>query len=401
MSRNRHLLAVVTVVTGLSIVAIHTAVHARSEVPQKPRKKREQEPAASTTSGDVRARYPKLSEKPFGRGVFAHARRSGNANPAKPAEIRRWAQHPDIAGTQLAYSWEELEPSAGEYRWDVIESDMDPWAKHGKKVWIELSTANKRDVGSKGNKGSPDWVFEAGVPKVVAEGTAPYPVFWDAKYKELWGTFIRSFAAHFDGDPRIEFVSTGGYSGGSEPSLSQDDNEVLMDQWRRHGFDGFSPSGIYLNQAIKPILQFYADSFHHTPVAQVIHVKSDFDHAMNRHVASLKFIVISNGLGYAKFNAKERREWRERRETLGVKTGFAEWGPLGRSAEKIRRNKDPEGQAKLIDCYQAAIGSDSDPELRPASHISYLPLSERVPEVETEEEWDAALRWASEHLERQ
>jgi hypothetical protein len=344
-------------------------------------------------------RYPKLTSRPFGKGIFAHTRRSGNANPASRDEIERFCRHPFIAGTQLAYSWEELEPSPGDYQWQLIDADMHPWAVQGKKVWIEISTANKRDIGQESMKGAPDWIFDLGVPRIQAPGTAAYPLFWHPRYQQLWGNFIRAFAAQFDGDPRIEFISTGGYSGGSEPSLAQDDNDRLMDQWQRHGFDGFTPTGVYLNQAIKPVLKMYSDAFEHTPIAQVIHTKSTFDDAMNRYAADLRFIMLSNGLSYAKFKARVRREWRERRESYGVRTGFAEWGPLGRSIEKIRRNRDPHGKAKLLDCYQAVLGSDQDKRLSPASRISYLPLSDRIAEIETEAEWDAALEWAWNHLE--
>jgi hypothetical protein len=344
-------------------------------------------------------RYPRLQSGPFGKGVFAHARRSGNANPSSPDEIEAWARHPYIAGTQLAYSWEELEPARGQYRWDLLDRDMHVWASHGKKVWLEISTANKRDVGRRGNKGSPEWIFDAGVPMVGSKGTAGYPVFWDPKYKEVWEKFIRAFATKFDGDPRIEFVSTGGYSGGSEPSLSQDDNEPLMEQWAEFGFDGFTPTGIYLNGAIKPVLRMYANSFRRTGVAQIIHTKSDFDQAMNGLVADHKFLMLSNGFSCAKFDGKTRQEWRLRRETYDVKTGFAEWGPLGRSIDKVRRNRDPHRKAKLMDCYRSAIGSDSDPDLMPASRLSYLPLGDRIPQVETIADWDAALKWAWEHLE--
>jgi hypothetical protein len=50
--------------------------------------------------------------------------------------------------------------------------------------------------------------------------------------------------------------------------------------------------------------------------------------------------------------------------------------------------------------YKRGLGDDSDPAFKPASRISYLPLGERIPEVETEEQWNAALRWATEHLEK-
>jgi hypothetical protein len=364
----------------------------------------------------VAKRYPKLQPAPFGRGVFAQVRTT--RKPTSPDKIEEWSTTPFIAGAQLSYSWADLEPTEGRYRWDLVESDLEPWAREGKKCWIEIRTAEKRD--REGGRGTPRWVFEKGIPKVGAEGTATYPVFWDDGYQRLWATFVRAFAKRFDGDPRLEFISTGGYSSGHEPNLSSWDNERLKSQWEKAGFDGMTPNGTYMNKAIKPILKLFADTFRKTPVAQTVHVRSDFDRAMNEYAAKLRFILISNGLA-AKIDAHQRQLWRERRENLGVKVGFAEWGPSGRelsaemrqlkkqrkramreggSGADLRGQRDRSTLAPLLVVYRRAIGADSDPELKPASRISYLPLGDRVPEVETQEEWLAALRWASEHLEK-
>jgi hypothetical protein len=253
--------------------------------------------AAADPTATVLEKYPRLTRRPFGKGVFAHVRRSGNVRPASSEQITAWARHPHIAGTQLSYSWTELEPRRGEYRWDLIETDLDPWAREGKKCWLEVSTANKRDA--TGTRGTPDWVFEQGVPRIQAEGTGLYPVFWHPKYLACWSEFIHALAKKFDGDPRIEFVATGGYANGHEPGLSSWDNEPLMGQWKAAGFDGFMPDGVYLKGAIEPILKMFDDAFEQTPIAQTIHVKSDFDRAMNAYAVSLKFIMLSNGLGFS------------------------------------------------------------------------------------------------------
>ena len=365
---------------------------------------------------DVKKEYPNLQDKPFGKGIFAHVRRVSGKTVGSKGEIDTWAANPYIAGTQLSYAWAELEPKEGEYRWDIIEKDMEPWARAGKKCWIEVSTANQRDKA--GDRVTPAWIFERGVPKIRAANTGTYPVFWNQRYINLWGSFVRAFAKKFDGDPRIEFISTGGYSSGHEPNLSSRDNDTLMNQWKRAGFDGFTTSGVYLNKAIKPILTIYSDAFRKTPVAQTIHVKTDFDRAMNEFAARKKLILISNGLSW-KLDARGRQEWRDRREKLGVKVGYAEWGPTGRETDPDKlqekkerkraaregaqrgeagKGKDRSTAMRLIDAYRAAVGDDSDPKLRPWSRLSYLPLGERVPEVETEEEWKSALQWAWEHL---
>ncbi len=356
--------------------------------------------AAGALPGVAHAdKYPKLPAKPFGKGIFAHVQAGGKTRE-KPAEMAALAANPHVAGTQLSYSWKMLAPKEGEYRWDLIEEHMEVWAKAGKKCWIEVSTASKRDTADAGVRGAPDWVYQKGVPKIQAEGTAKYPVYWDPKYLELWGDFVHAFAKKFDGDPRIEFISTGGYSSGHEPNLSAWDNDKLMDQWKKAGFDGFTTTGVYLKKAIMPILTLFGDAFQKTPIAQTIHVKSEFDKAMNAYAAERKYILISNGMS-VKANEDSRKLWRERQETLKTKVGYAEWGPTGRDLNLGGKNNRANAKmAKLLEAYQRVIGDDDDPKLRPSSKLSYVPLGQRLAEVETEKEWQEALKWASEHLAR-
>src|SRR4029079_9706844 len=88
--------------------------------------------APKPESSSVLSRYPKLQAAPFGRGIFAHIRPEGNR--ATPADVvEQYAKNPYIAGTQLSYSWMDLEPAEGEYRWETIERDLEPWARAGEK----------------------------------------------------------------------------------------------------------------------------------------------------------------------------------------------------------------------------------------------------------------------------
>jgi hypothetical protein len=373
--------------------------------------------AAPDPSSSVAARYPKLQAAPFGKGIFAHVK-TQSTTATTGDTVAELVKNPYVAGTQISYSWADLEPAEGDYQWDRIEQDLEPWAKEGKKCWIEIRTAERRD--REGKRGTPAWVYAKGVPKVGGSTTAPYPVFWNATYQKHWGSFVRALAKKFDGDPRIEFVSTGGYSAGHEPNLTASDNEKLAEEWRQAGFDGLVPGGTYLNKAIKPILKIFDDAFRKTPVAQTVHVRTDFDRAMNEYAASLGFLFLSNGFS-VKFDAQQRGIWRDRREKYGVKTGFAEWGPAGRelslekrAEKKERKRAKREGQpvekgrgprdhstmATLLEVYRRGIGDDSDPALKPASRISYLPLGDCIPEVESEEQCTAALKWASDRLEK-
>jgi len=346
---------------------------------------------ADSNADAILQAYPKLSPTPFGKGIFAHVRRpGGRIRSVMP--VSELAKVPHVAGSQLSYTWPELEPSSGEYQWDVIERDLEVWAREGKKCWIEISTCNRRGVGEHAALATPMWIYEEGVPKIQGRSTAAYPVFWNKKYKHLWRRFIEKFGERYDGDPRLEFVSTGGYSSGHEPNLSSRDNGVLMSQWKAAGFDGMIVDGIYFREAIVPILDMYRHAFQKTPIAQTIHVKSQFDEATNQYAAKHGFVLLSNGMSVKVASLRGRQEWLKRKNRYKTKVGYAEWGPAG------RRIRGRSAIATLEDVYHGVLGDESEPSLQPASRLSYLPLGQRIPSVETEAEWRAALQWAAEHL---
>ena len=342
----------------------------------------------------VLARYPALQPEPFGYGIFAHVRRPGGRISTR-TPVAQLAQEQHVAGSQLSYSWAELEPRYGVYNWELLEKDLEIWATHGKKCWIEISTCDRRGTGRRAALATPAWLYEQEVPKIQGKSTATYPVFWNAEYQRIWGQFIREFAARYDGDPRIEFISTGGYSAGHEPNLTARDNQVLMDQWKAAGFDGFHVGGVYHKRAVVPILEMFTEAFRQTPLAQTIHVKTPLDDAVNKFAASHGFILLSNGLSTKVATARGRTEWSRRKERYKAKLGYAEWGPTGR---RIRRRSQI---ATVKQVYQGVLGEEGNAELQPVSKLSYLPLGQRIPSVETEAEWREALKWASEHLHRE
>jgi dienelactone hydrolase len=353
--------------------------------------------------------YPKLNPEPFGKGIFGHVRAGGKIR-GSPQSLRALAENPYVAGTQLSYCWSELEPQEGQYRWDIIEDDMDVWAQNGKKCWLEVATAFRWDPS--GRLGVPAWAYDKGVPRIQAAGSAPYPVYWHPLYLELWGKFVTALGRKFDGDPRLEWVAVGGHTTGTEPRLSSKENDLVMEQWVKAGFDGFTPEGVYLQRAILPIYRMFRIAFRRTPVSATFISVGEFSEVMNRFAAEQGFMLTSNGFGARAATRSARTTMRQRQETWGTKVAYAEFGPSGRDSRflqedfvkppgvTVKEMRDAKYTARLMDIYRGAIGDDHDPSLEPHSRLSYVPLSERAPAVETEQEWNAALKWACEHLEK-
>jgi hypothetical protein len=156
----------------------------------------------------------------------------------------------------------------------------------------------------------------------------------------------------------------------------------------------------------------FHDAFRKTQISSTFIATGEFSEVMNRYGAELEFMLTSNGFGAKAATRRGRESMRQRREEWGAKVAYAEFGPSGRDSRFMDENfekpkgvsakemRDKQHVAPLLDIYKGALGDDNDPALRPFSRLSYLPLSERAENVETEEEWNAALKWAWEHLEK-
>ncbi|MCI0418402.1 MAG: hypothetical protein L0312_04135, partial [Acidobacteria bacterium] len=157
-----------TIFLALCLAVLMPVERAVGQADTRDQKLIKSEKAGRSEGHPLLLKYPKLTAEPFGKGIFAHVYAGGRLRESQE-QLEAWAKNPYIAGTQLSFSWLQLEPKPGEYRWDLIEQQMEVWAQNGKKCWIEVSTASKRDKGDGGKpRGAPDWVYLNGVPKIQA-----------------------------------------------------------------------------------------------------------------------------------------------------------------------------------------------------------------------------------------
>jgi hypothetical protein len=138
--------------------------------------------------------------------------------------------------TSLAYFrvyWRFIEPSQGEYRWDLIDKTLETAASRGQTLLLRIApygTGSDNDV--------PDW-YRAMLGK--EEGL---PEKWrtnpeDPRYAKHFGDMVRALGARYDGNPSLEsvdlsIVGAWGEGAGSE-QLTQKTREALVDSY----LDGF------------------------------------------------------------------------------------------------------------------------------------------------------------------
>jgi hypothetical protein len=171
--------------------------------------------------------------------------------------------NPALAGTYLGYYWKQLEPQKGYFNWDLIDRDMRPWVANGKKVILRVSTSGwtNWDKAADSQYGTPQWVYDQGVPFVTEMDGAVLPQYWNPYFLQSWRDFVRAFASRYDGNPHVTAVEIGVGDGG-ETKVDTENNPDVLSLWQEIGYT----DQIWWD-TIKQIIGFYTTSFHHTPLA--------------------------------------------------------------------------------------------------------------------------------------
>ena len=117
-----------------------------------------------------------------------------------------------LPGTSVVYLrvlWSDIEPKEGVFRWDLFDSVAQGWIKAGKQIAVRIICCNQTV------NATPDWVREAGAKgiwfKYRSETAEPRwePGYDDPVFVEKYSSFLKAFAARYDGNPSVAFVDVG------------------------------------------------------------------------------------------------------------------------------------------------------------------------------------------------
>ncbi len=125
-------------------------------------------------------------------------------------------EFPGMDHLYIRLAWAYLEPREGEFNWDVIDSIINKWIRHGLKIAFRISCRETGTDRIEQQFATPKWVMEAGAKgdfylhgkKVDSNG--PWePVFNDPIYLAKLENFLQAFAARYDGKPWLRYVDIG------------------------------------------------------------------------------------------------------------------------------------------------------------------------------------------------
>jgi len=154
------------------------------------------------------------------------------------------------------FNWCDLEPEEGKIRWELIDNEIDAWAKLGKQYAFGVMPLNSS---SPIKYKTPKWVFDAGAKyrivklEIHAKGEHVVPVFDDPVYLEKLRNFITALGRRYDGNENIAFIDIRSFGNWGEGH---------MHPFNRH-IDG---GGYISSEKLKEHIQIHLDAFKKTPL---------------------------------------------------------------------------------------------------------------------------------------
>jgi Beta-galactosidase len=196
---------------------------------------------------------PKVVKKTAGfKGIYEFSGHNSSDNVNNPA----------LAGTYLGYYWKQLEPQEGQFNWNVIDHDMQPWVANGKNVILRVATAGwtNWNTAADSQHGTPPWVYAHGVASVTEVDGAVLPQYWASYFLQSLNAFVQAFANHYDSNPHVSAIEVGIGDGG-ETKVDTRKGPNVLTQWQAIGY-----TDELWWQTVQQIAGFYIASFHHTPL---------------------------------------------------------------------------------------------------------------------------------------
>lgn len=164
--------------------------------------------------------------------------------------------NPYIVGMNVLLYWSQMEPSEGSYQWSVLDSIMAPWAAAGKTLIVRIATCGQKKWAPPYSvQGTPQWVFDAGVPHYTNDGGDVVPAYWNGVYLSKFKAFVNAFGQRYNGNAGIEFVQTAvGMGGECKP-----DTHKATDTYSKLQSIGYTDQ-IWLDTC-KTVIDYYKAAF--------------------------------------------------------------------------------------------------------------------------------------------
>jgi hypothetical protein len=140
-------------------------------------------------------------------------------------------QDPHVNGLSVLLSWQQLEPTEGQFDWQPIDKLLELCQNNNKSLILRISTSGG---GAQDQSETPKWVYDAGASSVDFTGIDgkqhAMPIFWNPIYLAKWSNFVTALGKRYDNNPALQSV---GITGGGMLAATPIVSGVLLDKAER------------------------------------------------------------------------------------------------------------------------------------------------------------------------
>src|SRR3989338_5306206 len=149
--------------------------------------------------------------------------------------------HTLVDEARIRVKWAAVNPEPGVFRWETLDTKINIWTSGGaKKIILKVVPHGQNPASdSEVNKNTPHRGYSAGVSPIrfkaggVKSGEyVIVPKVWgadNAKFLEIYGSFLRALGEKYNADPRVGGVYIGyGHLGTMNAQPSKDGAEVFL-----------------------------------------------------------------------------------------------------------------------------------------------------------------------------
>lgn len=163
-------------------------------------------------------------------------------------------------GVLVRVAWAEFEPSAGDYRWALIDEQMERAQRHNLKITLAVINGIH----------APAWLREEGVEffdytSLVSNTPASIPLPWDAQYLSRYADMILALGNRYDGNASLRLVHI------THATTNGLEMQYVFDEADRDRFFARGYSEDALIDSWKMVLDSYAFAFSSTPLDVEVH----------------------------------------------------------------------------------------------------------------------------------
>ncbi len=123
---------------------------------------------------------------------------------------------PGMDHLYMRLAWAYLEPTEGDFRWELIDKTIDKWTGKGLGIAFRISCRETGTDRIEQQFATPQWVVKAGakggfyLSGKETNSNGPWePDFGDPVFLEKLENFLKAFAARYDGKPWLRYVDIG------------------------------------------------------------------------------------------------------------------------------------------------------------------------------------------------